>query len=113
MHWFLKDRVLRGWLWGLGLLPGLGILIWSSYPLSRRLGLVLFGLIAFGGFAWARFRLDRTLQGQSHWDFPGKSYRLLSFPLDLFMVVQLLAARGAAEGHWMGGPGFMWVGPVW
>ncbi len=113
MRWFLKDSVLRGWLWILGLLPGVGLLFWSSYPLSRRLGLILMGLVAFGGFAWARLRLDRTLQGQSNWNLPGQIYRLLSCPLDLFMVVQLVAARGAAEGHWMGGPGFMWVGPVW
>ena len=113
MNLLRSDRSVRIWLWALCLLPAVGVVFLSSYSLSRRLGLVAFGLIAFGGFAHARLRLDRTLQANSIWPLPGMIYRLIGFPLDLFMVVQMLAARGSADGNWMNGPGFMWVGPVW
>ena len=112
MKWLGTDRFFRGWLWALCLLPLIGILL-SPYPLSRRLGLVGFSLVAFGSFARARLRLDRTLQANTIWRLPAQIYRFVGFPLDLFMVTQLLAARGSAEGTWMNGPFFMWVGPVW
>ncbi|MEO2167854.1 MAG: metallophosphoesterase [bacterium] len=108
-----NQRFLRWWLWALCLGPAIGILFLSDYSAQRRLGLALFGLIAFGGFSWARLRLQRTLTERLSGGGAARLYRGIGAPLDLFMVVQLLAARGGAEGHWMEGPVSMWIGPVW
>jgi predicted MPP superfamily phosphohydrolase len=109
----LKWRFLRWWLCALCLLPALGVVVLSGYAVQRRLGFALFALIAFGGFSWARLRLQRTLGKRLSSSAVASTYLGVGVPLDLFMVVQLVAARGGTEGHWMEGPVFMWVGPVW
>ena len=106
-------RALRLWLWALCLGAMLGVLVLSEDSLSRRLGMMLFGLIAFGSFSWARFRAQRTLEGARRAGSLAGLYVLLGIPLDLFMVLQLVSARGASTEHWMEGPILSWVGPVW
>ncbi|MFP6663655.1 MAG: metallophosphoesterase [Deltaproteobacteria bacterium] len=109
-----KNRqIFHWWLWALCLVPALGVLLLSDYSVQRRLGFALFSLIAFGGFSWARLRLQRTLTERLSGGGLARIYLGIGAPLDLFMVVQLLAARGGTEGHWLEGPISMWIGPVW
>lgn len=108
-----RERQLRWWLRLMWLVPSLAVLFVPDYPLERRAGLAIFGLVAFGGFAWPRARLQGTLERNPRHHWMARAYFALGIPLDLFMVVQLVAARGAPDGHWLEGPVLQWVGPVW
>lgn len=109
----VREKWLRWWLRGLWLVPSLGVLLVSDYSFERRVGMTIFSLLAFGGFAWPRARLQATLDRNTRYQAVARAYFVLGIPLDLFMVVQLVSARGAPDGHWLAGPVTQWVGPVW
>ena len=106
-------RQLRRWGAALCLGPALGVLMLSSYSLDRRVGMTIFALAAFGGFSWARLRSQQILEHVQRPDWLASTYFRIGLPLDLFMVAQLVSARGASTEHWMEGPVLMWIGPVW
>jgi len=105
-------RVVRFWLiaLNLGLAAIGGVLVASGS--SRALFLIAMVPLVFVPFAYARWRLHRSLAGVA-------GRRLIAviaaagMVFDAVMVGQLLTARAADGGGWLNGPAVGWIGPVW